>query len=161
MLSMSCPFSSADTDPLHGVFYISCKIIFLKCQWVLLKISLCPRFWLTTKSFSALCKIIRSCQVVDEVRSISQKSQMGVNGQMFQFPCPRVGQLSQIIFAFSEVPSGIEFRWPTAGICSLTTRYGFLPFSLFHFPAISSVLLPINCIPSNNYQFLWESNLKL
>lgn len=80
---------------------------------------------------------------------------------MFQVPYLRVGQLSQIIFTFSEVPSGIAFWWPTAGICSLTTYIGFLPFSLFHFAAISSVLLPINCMPSNNYQLLLESSLKL
>lgn len=41
---------------------------------------LCSRFWLTTKSFSALCKVIRREQGVSDARSISPKSQMGVSG---------------------------------------------------------------------------------
>lgn len=70
MLSMSCSYSSADTDLLHLVLYISCKIMFFTGQWLLLKV-------IRRKLIGKLSdKVIRRHQVL--MKSISQKSEIGV-----------------------------------------------------------------------------------
>lgn len=163
---MSCSYSLTDTDLLHLVLYISCKIMFLIGQWLLLKTPtpLCLRSLAVYSIFSS-CIVTRRCRDANGLRSIPQKSGIGISRQVIPMPCLRVGQIRVRVYSLSQkslVVLSLCCPWQNLFINHLYCLPSLLCLtSTLSHESFQGIASQIHHVNSYNYQLLWKSNLKL